>query len=117
MREIAGKTVSIHDHHHKRRCDVMIEDADLITTLQRRVKRCINPQLLKVHQFVATCLERHLVACYAAEEAGHFPTTLRRARRIAASPSRSTSMPISMVAKSIFPNTARAASSPRWAAR
>lgn len=72
MHEIAGKTVSIHDHNHKRRRDVMIEDPDLITTLQRRVKRCINPELQKVHQFVATRMERHLVACYAAEEAGHF---------------------------------------------
>jgi predicted 2-oxoglutarate/Fe(II)-dependent dioxygenase YbiX len=40
--------------------------------LQLRVKRRINPELLKFHQFVATRMERHLVACYAAEEAGHF---------------------------------------------
>jgi predicted 2-oxoglutarate/Fe(II)-dependent dioxygenase YbiX/peroxiredoxin len=72
MRDVAGKTVSVHDHSHKRRRDVMIEDGGLIAELQRRVKRRINPELMKVHQFTASRMERHLVACYAAEEAGHF---------------------------------------------
>jgi len=72
MREVAGKTVAVHDQSHKRRRDVMIEDPDLIAELQLRVKRRINPELLKIHQFAATRMERHLVACYAAEETGHF---------------------------------------------
>lgn len=72
MRDVDGKTVALHDHAHKRRRDHIIEDEALIAETQRRVKRRINPELLKIHQFTATRMERYLVACYAAEDGGHF---------------------------------------------
>jgi len=72
MRDIEGKTVLVNDHAHKRRRDVIVEDAALIRQVQVRVQRRIAPEILKVHQFRATRMERYLVACYAAEEHGHF---------------------------------------------
>jgi predicted 2-oxoglutarate/Fe(II)-dependent dioxygenase YbiX len=72
MREVAGKTVAISDHGHKVRRDVVIADRDLIRQIQLRIQRRIAPEILKAHQFQATRMERYLVACYAAEEGGHF---------------------------------------------
>src|SRR5689334_8271533 len=37
---------------------------------------CIVPEIRKVHQFTVTRMERYIVACYSAEDGGHF-----RARR------------------------------------
>ena len=72
MREVDGKTVPIHDHKHKRRKDVTIEDTTLIHATQRRVMRRIFPEIQKVHQFLPTRMERYIVACYSAEDGGHF---------------------------------------------
>lgn len=72
MREVGGKTVEIKDAKHKTRRDVLIEDQAVIRQTQVRIHRRIAPEILKVHQFRATRMERYLVACYAAEERGHF---------------------------------------------
>ena len=72
MREVDGKTVEIRDTRHKVRRDVILEDQAMIRQTQIRVQRRIAPEILKVHQFQATRMERYLVACYAAEERGHF---------------------------------------------
>lgn len=72
MREVDGKTVALHDDSHKRRKDHTITDQDLINQLQARIKRRIVPELLKVHHFRATRMERYIVACYASEDGGHF---------------------------------------------
>ena len=40
--------------------------------LQIRIRRRIVPEILKVHQFKATRMERYIVSCYAAEDGGHF---------------------------------------------
>lgn len=72
MREVGGITKVVHDHSHKRRRDHVIDDPDLISTLQERVKRRIVPEIRKVHQFDVTRMERYLVACYSAEDRGHF---------------------------------------------
>lgn len=72
MREVEGKTVLVNDPGHKRRRDVDITDRTLIETLQRRFQRRIVPEIAKVHQFHATRMERYIIACYLAEEAGHF---------------------------------------------
>ena len=37
-----------------------------------RVQRRIVPEILKVHQFLVTRMERYIVACYAAEDGAHF---------------------------------------------
>jgi predicted 2-oxoglutarate/Fe(II)-dependent dioxygenase YbiX/peroxiredoxin len=72
MREVDGKTVEIRDSKHKTRRDVLIEDQAMIRQTQIRIHRRIVPEILKVHQFQVTRMERYLVACYAAEELGHF---------------------------------------------
>lgn len=72
MREINGKTVVAHDHSHKRRRDYTVTDANLIKQIQQRILRRIVPEILKVHQFKVTRMERYIVSCYSAEDRGHF---------------------------------------------
>jgi predicted 2-oxoglutarate/Fe(II)-dependent dioxygenase YbiX len=40
--------------------------------LQGRIGRRVVPEILKVHQFNVTRMERYIVACYRAEDEGHF---------------------------------------------
>jgi predicted 2-oxoglutarate/Fe(II)-dependent dioxygenase YbiX/peroxiredoxin len=72
MREVNGKTVMAHDPGHKRRRDYIIADDALIKDTQRRIQRRIVPEILKVHQFKVTRMERYIVSCYSAENLGHF---------------------------------------------
>ena len=72
MREVNGKTVLVQDHSHKRRRDYIMEDEALMAETRGRILRRIVPEILKVHQFKATRMERYIVACYAAEDGGHF---------------------------------------------
>ncbi|MCC6917670.1 MAG: 2OG-Fe(II) oxygenase [Alphaproteobacteria bacterium] len=72
MREVDGKTVSVHDYGHKRRRDFDIADQAIIARTRERVKRRIAPEIQKVHQFEVTRMERYIVACYEAETGGHF---------------------------------------------
>jgi len=72
MREEAGKTVFASDPRHKRRRDHSLTDKNLIDLTQGRILRRIVPEILKVHQFRVTRMERYLVACYAAEDEAHF---------------------------------------------
>ena len=72
MREVDGKTVPVHDHAHKRRRDFNIEDQTVIQACQARFMRRVVPEILKVHQYKVTRMERYLVACYAAADEAHF---------------------------------------------
>lgn len=72
MREVGGKTVEVSDPRHKRRRDHVIADRDVIRQTQLRILRRVAPEIQKVHQFKATRMERYLVACYEAEDGGHF---------------------------------------------
>jgi len=72
MRVVEGKTVKIEDHSFKRRKDYTIDDPELIRQTKARVQRRICPELLKVHSFKATRMERFIVSCYSAEFRGHF---------------------------------------------
>lgn len=72
MREVGGKTVGVSDPSHKRRRDCLIEDEALIGAIQARFIRRVVPQIAKAHQFEVTRMERYIVACYAAEDGGHF---------------------------------------------
>ena len=86
MRDVAGRTVNINDHKYKRRRDCTIEDPELIRVLQARIRRRVVPEILKIHCFQATRMERYIVACYAAEDEAHFRahrdnTTLGTAHR------------------------------------
>jgi predicted 2-oxoglutarate/Fe(II)-dependent dioxygenase YbiX/peroxiredoxin len=72
MREVDGKTVERMDTTHKRRKDTIITDPELMRQLQIRMMRRVVPEILTVHQFKATRMERYIVSCYAAEDGGHF---------------------------------------------
>jgi len=72
MRDVNGKTTLVHDYSHKRRRDHVLTDQALIDATRIRVNRRIVPEILKVHQFQATRMERYLVACYRAEDQAHF---------------------------------------------
>ncbi len=72
MREVDGKTVMTHDYGHKRRRDYIITDQDLVRETQRRIQRRVVPEILKVHQFKVTRMERYIVSCYSSEDGGHF---------------------------------------------
>lgn len=72
MREVDGKTVASYDSAHKRRKDYTIEDQVVIQETQKRIIRRVVPEILKVHNFTVTRMERYIVCCYAAEDGGHF---------------------------------------------
>ncbi|WPB86184.1 2OG-Fe(II) oxygenase family protein [Sediminicoccus rosea] len=72
MREVDGRTVGTHDPSFKVRRDHLIEDEGLRATLRGRLARRLAPEIQKAFQFQATRLERYLVACYRADEGGHF---------------------------------------------
>jgi predicted 2-oxoglutarate/Fe(II)-dependent dioxygenase YbiX len=74
MREVGGKTVQAYDHGRKRRKDIVISDPAVIQETQRRVRQRIKPEIIKVHQFEVTRMERYIVGCYTAEDGGHFAT-------------------------------------------
>jgi hypothetical protein len=72
MREIDGRTKLVHDPNHKRRRDVLIDDARLQAACKSRLVQRLLPEISKAFQFTATRIERFLVARYAGDEAGHF---------------------------------------------
>lgn len=72
MQDIGGKTVGVLNARYKRRRDCTIEDPALTAELRARISRRVVPEIAKVHQFTATRMERYIVACYAAEDGGHF---------------------------------------------
>src|SRR6185503_21281167 len=57
---------------HKRRRDHIIEDIDIIKQTPARIQRRLVPEVMKVHQFAVTRMERYIVSCYSAEDRGHF---------------------------------------------
>ncbi|MCY1288618.1 PKHD-type hydroxylase YbiX [compost metagenome] len=72
MIERDGKTVEVVKHDHKRRRDCAVEDEKLSQRCIQRITARLVPEIHKAFQFHATRMERYLVACYDAEEGGHF---------------------------------------------
>ncbi|MEI6158676.1 MAG: 2OG-Fe(II) oxygenase [Roseococcus sp.] len=72
MREVDGRTVGTYDPSFKVRRDHLIEDETLQAAIRARISRRLVPEIAKAYQFRVTRLERYLVACYRAEEGGHF---------------------------------------------
>lgn len=72
MQEIGGRTVEMHDPAWKRRSDHIITEPGLVAALRERLGRRVAPEIRKAFAFQATRIERELVACYHAEEGGHF---------------------------------------------
>jgi predicted 2-oxoglutarate/Fe(II)-dependent dioxygenase YbiX len=67
-----GKSSNVLDAKAKRRRDYLLQERDLIEGTRARILRRVVPEILKVHQFKVTRMERYVVACYAAEDGGHF---------------------------------------------
>jgi len=72
MQEVGGKAVEHYDPGWKRRKDCMLTDAALIEQIKARFARRVGLMLQRAFQFRLTRMERHLLACYAAEDGGHF---------------------------------------------
>jgi predicted 2-oxoglutarate/Fe(II)-dependent dioxygenase YbiX len=72
MREENGVTVRKVDHSHKRRSDYVIKDEALINRLKRQAYRNLFPMIERAFQFKVNRMERFIVGCYEAEQAGHF---------------------------------------------
>lgn len=86
MRDVDGKTVEIRDYGRKSRRDLVLTEQKLLDELNLRIHKRIVPEIKKVHQFDVSRIERYIVACYSAEEQGHFAahrddTTLGTAHR------------------------------------
>jgi predicted 2-oxoglutarate/Fe(II)-dependent dioxygenase YbiX len=72
MRTENGKTVGKLDPNFKRRNDVTIEDSALRNVLVQRIHARLVPEIRKSFQFSVNRIERYIVACYSAEDAGFF---------------------------------------------
>jgi peroxiredoxin/predicted 2-oxoglutarate/Fe(II)-dependent dioxygenase YbiX len=72
MREIDGKTVLVLDPGFKRRRDQDITDTKLRDAAMHRIHDRLIPEIHKAFQFIATRIERHIVACYDGSSGGYF---------------------------------------------
>ena len=72
MRDEDGKTVLKIDPTHKIRSDFRITDMELRKSLVHRIHDRIIPEIQRAFQFNATRIERYIVACYDANDGGHF---------------------------------------------
>jgi len=72
MRESGGKAVETHDAKVKRRRDFMITDEALMEQIKARIARRIGPMMVTAFHFKPSAVERYLIACYSAEDGGHF---------------------------------------------
>lgn len=72
MRDINGQTTTVIDHGFKRRSDRMIDDPALARACVAALRARLLPEIAKAFQFQASHLERALIACYDAQDSGHF---------------------------------------------
>jgi len=72
MRDVEGKTVGIVDYGHKRRKDYNIAEENVRRAAMVRIHRRLVPEIHKAYQFLATRMERYIVACYDAGTGGYF---------------------------------------------
>jgi predicted 2-oxoglutarate/Fe(II)-dependent dioxygenase YbiX len=69
---IPGASTTVTDTAAKRRRDLKLTDHALIDQIQMRIFRRVVPEIAHAFQFHATRLERLILACYDAADAGHF---------------------------------------------
>ena len=72
MQEVEGEAIELYDPRWKRRKDYIISDEGLIELTKERLARRIGVMMKKAFQFTLSRMERHLIACYSAEDGGHF---------------------------------------------
>lgn len=72
MIEKDGYTVEKFDSSFKKRKDEHILDPELRKAVDNAIGRKLLPEVHKAFQFKVTVIERHIVACYAADDGGFF---------------------------------------------
>lgn len=72
MHQAAHRAEEMFDAKWKRRRDHWISDKGLIDAVKARISRRVILPVQRVFQFRISRIERHLIACYAAEDGAHF---------------------------------------------
>jgi predicted 2-oxoglutarate/Fe(II)-dependent dioxygenase YbiX len=72
MKQIGDRTVPALDDRTKKRKDVIIADPNLVNDLRARVANRLVPVIAEAFCWQATRIERYIVSCYSAEDAGFF---------------------------------------------
>ncbi len=72
MRDVDGRTVGILDSNYKIRRDRWVKDAALIAKARDRIHGRLRPAVFGAFNWMATRIERYMVACYSADEKGFF---------------------------------------------
>lgn len=70
--DIDGKTTTLSNWRLKRRKDVPVNAPEVRELIRSQVVRRVLPQIERYFQFQATRMDRYIVACYDAEDGGHF---------------------------------------------
>jgi predicted 2-oxoglutarate/Fe(II)-dependent dioxygenase YbiX len=70
--DIDGKTTTLSNWRLKRRKDVPVNVREVRELIRTQVVRRVLPQIERYFQFQATRMDRYIVACYDAEDGGHF---------------------------------------------
>lgn len=74
MRQVGDRAVAVHDEKVKRRKDVTITDESIRNGAVARIRQRLLPVIERAYSWRATRIERYIVACYDAEDAGFFTT-------------------------------------------
>lgn len=69
---VTGQTIGVMDRRAKQRRDYTIMEPEMRQRILAAFRRRLFPEVHKAFQFEATQVERYLIACYSAEEGGHF---------------------------------------------
>jgi peroxiredoxin/predicted 2-oxoglutarate/Fe(II)-dependent dioxygenase YbiX len=72
LRQIDGQTVRVREDAIKRRSDYDLIDPELLGQVHERLRRRLVPAIKEAFQFNATHVERNLIGCYDAANAGGF---------------------------------------------
>lgn len=72
MRDVDGRTVGVLDSSYKIRRDRWVEDARLNELARDRIYYRLRPAVFNAFNWMATRIERYMVACYTADERGFF---------------------------------------------
>jgi peroxiredoxin/predicted 2-oxoglutarate/Fe(II)-dependent dioxygenase YbiX len=72
LRQVNGQTLRVREDATKRRSDHDITDPELLGQVHERLRRRLVPAIKQAFQFNATHVERNLIGCYDAANAGHF---------------------------------------------
>ncbi len=72
MEQEMERTVGTMDANRKRRSDYLMREPQLCQALRHRIEQRLVPEIHKAFQFRVSRIERYLVACYDAADAGFF---------------------------------------------